>query len=462
MLPVVAIVGRPNVGKSTLFNCLTRSRSALVADEPGVTRDRQFGISRAGSRPFVVVDTGGLRAGADEFARMVSNQALRAADESDVVLLLVDARDGLTADDERIAADLRRHAKPLVVVANKTDGLDPVLASVEFHSLGLGEPIAIAAAHRRGIGRLFEATSKHFPSVQKPESSDATGIRVAIVGRPNVGKSTLVNRLVGEERVITHDAPGTTRDSLEVPFERAGRRYTLIDTAGIRRRSRVEEKIEKFSVIKALEAIHACDVAVLLMDATEEIAEQDARLLGHVLDAGRALVLGINKWDALGEVDRRQVRASVRRKLAFADYARIHFISGRHGRGLDALLHSVKRAWRAARAKLPTPELTRALAEAVRRNPPPLARGRRIKLRYAHQGGSAPPRVVVHGNQTAAVPEAYRRYLANTLRRRFALEGTPLKIEFRTADNPYRGKRNPLTPRQKRHRKRVLRHGRKS
>ena len=459
MLPVVAIVGRPNVGKSTLFNCLTRSRAALVADEPGVTRDRQFGISRGSDSAFVVIDTGGLRA--DDAAEgaigaKISSQAMRAVDEADLVLLLVDAQDGLSPNDQHIADDLRRSDRRVQLVVNKVDGLDAQVATAEFHAIGLGEPLPIAAAHRRGIGRLLEAIEAALPTeTVSPSTPDPERIRVAMIGRPNVGKSTMINRLLGEERVIAHAAPGTTRDTLRIPFERNGRPYTLLDTAGIRRRGRVEEKLERFSILKALEAIHESNAVVLLADAQEGLTDQDTRLLGHVLEQGRALVIAINKWDAIAWERRRQVRAELERRLAFVRYARIHFVSALRGRGLGALLTSADAAARAALTKLPTAELTRVLSDAVAANPPPVVRGRRIKLRYAHQGGSAPPRIIVHGNQTDALPRSYARYLARVFRQRFALEGTPVEVEFRTGENPFRGRRNLLTPRQRRHRKRV-------
>ena len=460
MLPVVAIVGRPNVGKSTLFNGLTRSRRAVVAEVPGVTRDRQYGVVRHPEHPYIVIDTGGIAVGAKGFDELISRQSRRALEEADLVLLLLDAREGLTPDDREVAEFARREGKPVLVVVNKIDGLDHRTALIEFHDLGLGDPIGIAAAHRRGLGTLEDALSSRFPPPLGLASSTggSAGPRIAIVGRPNAGKSTLINRTAGEDRVVAHERPGTTRDSVDVPVRLGSLSCTLVDTAGIRRRSRVSEAVEKFSIIKALEAIHSSDAVALLLDATEEVAEQDARLLGHVVEAGRALAIGVNKCDRVGEEERRRLRGEIERRFAFADFACLHFISALEGRGIRALIRSAVAAHRAAHARFPTGELTRALHDAVARHPPPLVRGRRIKLRYAHQGGSAPPRLIVHGNQTEAVPESYRRYLAGVFRRRFQLRGTPLVVEFRTGDNPYEGRRNELSARQRRRRKRLLRH----
>ena len=463
MLPVVAIVGRPNVGKSTLFNCLTRSRRAVVADVPGVTRDRHYGVVRHPERPYIVIDTGGLAVGARGFDELVSRQSRRALEEADLALLLLDAREGLTPRDREVADLARRQGKPVLVVVNKMDGLDHHAALLDFHDLGLGDPIGIAAAHRSGLARLEDALASRFPPllVPSPPPASAAGPRIAIVGRPNAGKSTLINRAAGEDRVVAHERPGTTRDSVDIPVRLGTLSCILVDTAGIRRRSRVSEAVEKFSIIKALEAIHSCDAVALLLDATESVSEQDARLLGHVLEAGRALAIGVNKCDRLGEEERRRLRGELERRLAFADFAYLHFISALEGRGIRALIRSAVAAHRAAHARFPAGELTRTLHEAVARHPPPLVRGRRIKLRYAHQGGSAPPRLIVHGNQTDAVPESYRRYLAGVFRRRFQLRGTPLLVEFRTGENPYEGRRNELSDRQRRRRKRLLRHAKK-
>ena len=460
LLPVVAIVGRPNVGKSTLFNTLTRSRDALVADEPGLTRDRRYGIA-AGPDPFVVIDTGGLTDDGERMARAISGQALRAVDESDAVLLMVDGRDGLTAADEQIAARLRATGRAVTVVVNKTEGLDPDLAVAEFHALGLATPLAVSAAHRRGIPAILEALRTGFPPRGARFRDDEEGIDVAIVGRPNVGKSTLINRLIGDERLVADDAPGTTRDSIRVPFRLGGRCYTLVDTAGIRRRGRIAEKIEKFSVVKSLQAIAAADVVVVVLDATEGVTDQDTGLLGMVLDAGRALTVAVNKWDRLDAEGRRAAVEALDRKLAFLSFVSVHHTSALEGTGLRRLFRSVDRAWRSASRAMSTPELNDILARALARLPPPVVRGRRIKLRYAHQGGSSPPLIVVHGNQTDRVPDNYRRYLTRMFREGLDLHGTPVRLEFRSGENPFKGRRNVMTPRQQRRRKRLLRHAKK-
>ena len=460
MVSTVALVGRPNVGKSTLFNALTRTRDALVADLPGLTRDRRYGYARVGGRDVVVVDTGGLTDGGGAIAKLVSDQAALAIEESALLVLVLDARDGLTGADQRITDRLRRSGKPIVVAANKVDGLDAATASAEFHALGLGEPIPIAAAHRRGIGRLATVLDGMLPreEAQRAAARRDDAVRVCVVGRPNTGKSTLVNRLAGDTRVLAHDAPGTTRDSVEVPFEHAGRRYVLIDTAGIRRRSRVSEAVEKFSVIKSLEAIAGSAVAVVMLDALTGMSDQDASLLGLVLDGGRAPVVAVNKWDRLPGEARAGLKAEVRRRLAFAPFCPVCHVSALRGSGLGALMHHVDACHRSAFAGLAASRLTRVLESAVEHAPPPLARGRRIKLRYAHQGGSNPPVIVVHGTRTAQVPDSYRRYLAGRFRSAFALVGTPLRIEFRTGENPFKGRRNTLTPRQHRRRERLRRH----
>jgi len=461
MLPVIAIVGRPNVGKSTLFNAITRSRDALVADRPGVTRDRHYGMAHAGDQAFVVVDTGGLSTDADPVIRLTSDQARQAISEADALLFVVDAREGLNAEDQRIASELRGVGRPVVLVANKVDGLDPDTALAEFHGLGLTPVVAVSAAHRRGLQGMLRHALDALPAERLAQASSGQddgppGVRVAIVGRPNVGKSTLVNRLTGSDRVVTHDTPGTTRDSVEVPFQRDGRDFVLIDTAGLRRRGRVDDAVEKFSAVKTLQAIAACDVVVLMLDASDCVSEQDAHLLGLVLDAGRAVVIAANKWDGLETDQRRHVREEMDRRLRFVDFATIVTISARHGSGLGELLQAVERAHASATAKLPTPDLTRALQAAVERTPPPAVRGRRIKLRYAHQGGSSPPRVVIHGNQLDDMPANYRRYLERFFRTAFDLQGTPVVLDLRTGKNPFEGRRNVLTPRQERKRKRLM------
>ncbi|MBA1148384.1 ribosome biogenesis GTPase Der [Ectothiorhodospiraceae bacterium WFHF3C12] len=461
MESVIALVGRPNVGKSTLFNYLTRTRDALVADFPGLTRDRQYGRGKVGARPYIVVDTGGMGEDESGVYKGMHSQALQALDEADAVLFLVDARSGATAADVQLAGELRRLGKPVYLVANKIDGIDADSAISEFHELGLGEPRAIAAAHGRGVSRLMDVVLADLPARAGASAlpDEAEGqIRVAVVGRPNVGKSTLVNRLLGEERVLVYDEPGTTRDSIFIPFERDGQPFTLIDTAGVRRRSRVSESVEKFSVIKTLQAIEAAHVVIMVVDAREAITDQDAHLVGHIIDAGRGLVLAVNKWDRLPEDQKRSVRRMLDVKLGFLDFARTHFISALHGTGVGLLFDSVRRAYAAATRELATPDLNHVLREAVNAHAPPITRGRRVKLRYAHQGGRNPPVIVVHGNQTERLPAAYKRYLTNTFRKAFDLAGTPVRLELRSGENPFEGRKNKLTPRQQAKRKRMMRH----
>lgn len=461
MIPVIALVGRPNVGKSTLFNCLTRTRDALVADQPGLTRDRKYGDGRIGDRPYVVVDTGGLTGTGDALDDLMARQAELALQEADATLFLVDAREGRTAADDMIADQLRRLGKPVFLVVNKSEGLDETTASSEFYALGLGEPHAISAAHGRGIVPLMERVLAAMPEPEAaPEPAEEEGqaaIRIAFAGRPNVGKSTLVNRILGEERVLAFDRPGTTRDTIEVPFERNEQSYVLIDTAGVRRRSRIAEVVEKFSVVKTLKAIEAANVVIVVLDAREGITEQDAGLVGFVVDSGRALVMAVNKWDGLPEDQKSNVRRELDVKLPFINFAKIHFISALRGTGVGELFKSVDKAYESAMRRFPTPQLTRILEEAVSRNQPPLVRGRRIKLRYAHQGGHNPPVIIIHGNQTESVPDGYRRYLTNTFRTALKLTGTPVRLEFRTGENPYAGRKNELTPRQIERRKRLMR-----
>jgi GTP-binding protein len=411
-IPVVAIVGRPNVGKSTLFNALTRTRDALVADQPGLTRDRKYGYTRIGSRPAVVIDTGGLVEGPDGIERLTAGQTRKAIEEADRVLLVVDGRAGPTPPDLHVAAQLRRSGKPVLLVVNKAEGLEAGVAAAEFHRLGFDDPVAVSAAHAEGLGALMERALEGLAvSDDAPTGPDSDAIRVAVVGRPNVGKSTLINRLIGEERLIAWDRPGTTRDSVYVPFERDGQSYVLIDTAGVRRRARVHDTIEKFSIVKALQAIAECQVVIGVLDAQESISEQDASLLGLVAEQGRGLVVAVNKWDGIARDQREAIRAGLDLRLDFLRFAPVHFISARHGTGVGELVDAVHKAFRAAMREMPTPELTRALEDAVTMHQPPLVRGRRIKLRYAHQGGRNPPVVVIHGNQTSHVPDAYRRFL---------------------------------------------------
>ena len=457
--PVLALVGRPNVGKSTLFNRLTRTREALVANQPGLTRDRKFGEGKLGPCPYIVIDTGGLSEDKDGIDSLMATQSWLAVEQADEVLLLVDARDGLLAGDEKIAQRLRQAGKRVSLVVNKIDGMDMDAALADFYRLGFEQVYAIAAEHGRGVTSMINTLLRDYAEAE-PEQSELAyaGIKVAIIGRPNVGKSTLVNRMLGEERVITFDMPGTTRDSIYLPFERDGQEYTLIDTAGVRRRGRISQAIEKFSVIKSLQAIEDAHVVVMLLDGQEGVTEQDASLLGFVIETGRALVLAINKWDGLDVDQKEKIRRELDIKLPFVTFARMHYISALHGSGVGDLFTSIRKAYRAAMVELATPKLTRMLSELVNANPPPLVHGHRIKLRYAHQGGKNPPVIIIHGNQTGSVPDSYRRYLINSFRQRLHLQGTPLRIEFKTGENPFKGRKNKLTPRQLAKRKRMVRH----
>ncbi len=460
MLPVVALVGRPNVGKSTLFNALTGTRDALVADLPGLTRDRQYGYARRTDVPCIVVDTGGLVESAQGLESLMIGQTERAIEEADRIVVVVDGRAGVTAQDQFVARLIHKSGKPALLAVNKTEGFDPDMAVADFHSLGLGEPVPIAAAHDQGVVDLLEQALAGI-APEPEEQADLTGIKVAVIGRPNVGKSTLINRLLGEDRLVAFDQPGTTRDAVMVPFERNGQRYTLIDTAGVRRRARIEDAVEKFSVIKTLQAIESAHVVLALMDAHENVGEQDASLIGTAIEEGRALVLAVNKWDNIPMEQRDLIRDQVRERLSFADFAPLHFISARHGTGVGDLLATVNAVYAAAMREMPTPELTHVLEAAIESHQPPVIRGRRIKLRYAHQGGRNPPVIVVHGNQTDQVPDAYRRYLVNVYRKAFDLQGTPVRVLFRGEENPFAGKRNPLTPRQRRKHARLIKRNRR-
>ncbi len=456
ILPVIALVGRPNVGKSTLFNYLTRSREALVADYPGLTRDRQYGRVKRGGRDCLVVDTGGLAddaEGIDGFARKQVEIALK---EADVVFFLVDARAGINAADEAIAETLRKLDKPVVLVANKVDGINADLASADFYALSLGEPVCIAATHGRGVKELLARIDQLLPPSPQPVEEEEQGIGIAVVGRPNVGKSTLVNRLLGEERVVVFDEAGTTRDSIYIPFERNNQRFTLIDTAGMRRKSKVSLAIEKFSIIKTLQAIEKANVVIYLIDAREGVTEQDAHLLGLVLEAGRALIIGLNKWDGIAPEQKDIVKKQIEIKLPFLDFAEKHPISALHGSGVGKLFDVVHDLYDAAMIDMSTPVLTRILNDALAAHQPPLVRGRRIKLKYAHQGGRNPPVVVIHGVQTDALPGAYKRYLMNYYRDQLGLRGTPVRLVFKSPENPFQGQKNKLTDRQIKKRKRLV------
>ncbi len=440
MKPTLVLVGRPNVGKSTLFNRLTKSRDALVADFPGLTRDRHYGHGKTGGRAYLVVDTGGFEPSArDGIMHEMARQAEQAIAEADMLLFMVDGRAGLTPQDKAIAERLRRASRPVLLVVNKAEGMDRALVAAEFHELGFGQPLVISAAHGDGVRELVDEALAPFPP-EPEEEEEARGPRIAVVGRPNAGKSTLINALLGEERVIAFDQPGTTRDAIAVPFERDGKAYTLIDTAGLRRRGKVFEAVEKFSVIKTLQSVEEANVAVLVLDAGQEISDQDAHIAGFIVEAGRALVVAVNKWDQADEYRRDRLKADLARKLNFLGFAKIHYISALRGEGLSGLMASVDAAYAAAMTRLPTPKLTRVLQAAVARQTPPRHGIFRPKLRYAHQGGTNPPVIVIHGNALEHVPDSYKRYLERTFMEHFKLRGTPLRIEFRTTRNPYADK----------------------
>jgi GTP-binding protein len=443
MKPVIALVGRPNVGKSTLFNRLTRSRDALVADLPGLTRDRHYGEGRIGERPFLVVDTGGFEPVAKEgIMHEMAKQTKQAVAEADAVVFLVDGRQGLTPHDKTITDFLRKSGRPVLLVVNKAEGMKYTSVAADFYELGLGDPYVISAAHGDGVMDLVDealdqAIATNSPLEEEAEETPHKGIKIAIVGRPNVGKSTLVNTLLGEERVIAFDMPGTTRDSIEIPFERDDRHYTLIDTAGIRRRGKVFEAIEKFSVVKTLQSISEANVVLLLLDAQQDISEQDAHIAGFILESGRALVVGVNKWDGLSGDRRDEIKMDIERKLNFLSFAKYHFISALKATGIGPLMKSIDAAYAAAMAKLPTPKLTRALEEAVEHQQPRRRGSIRPKLRYAHQGGQNPPVIVIHGNALEGIDANYKRYLEKHFRETFSLVGTPLRIELRSGKNPF-------------------------
>lgn len=459
MKPYIALVGRPNVGKSTLFNQLTRTRDALVANQPGLTRDRIYGEAMFDELPCIVIDTGGLTDEKEGIDALISQQSIRAAEEADVIVFIVDGREGLNVEDQRIANQLRKLEKPVILVVNKSEGLIRDIVIADFFALGLGEPFPISAAHGQGKSELIETVLEILPEEFKTDEEEKVdrGIAVTILGRPNVGKSTLINRIVGEDRVIAYDQPGTTRDSIDVPFERNGKKYTLIDTAGVRRRSRVNEMIEKFSIIKTIRAIDNANVVVLVIDAQETVTDQDASLLGMVLDSGRALVIAVNKWDGLETDQRDWVKRELERKLRFIDFAKIHFISALHGSGVGNLFTSINKAYNSANIQVGTTKLNRILEQIITDHPPPLVKSRRIKLRFAHMAGQNPPRFIIHGNQVKSVPASYRRYLENAFRKALKLVGTPIKIEFRQGDNPFEGQKNKMAERIRNEKKRLNR-----
>ncbi|MGB2427292.1 MAG: ribosome biogenesis GTPase Der [Alteromonas sp.] len=475
MLPVIALVGRPNVGKSTLFNRLTKTRDALVADFPGLTRDRKYGQATVDSMTFIVVDTGGISGDEEGIDAAMAEQSLLAIDEADVVFFLVDARAGMTPADQGIAAYLRRSEKKTYVVANKVDGIDGDSESADFYALGLGQVHQIAAAHGRGVSQLLNVSvgelSEQFPDMTVPEQVEPVSeedadaqlerlqglpIKLAIVGKPNVGKSTLTNRILGEERVVVYDLPGTTRDSVFIPMQRDEREYILIDTAGVRKRKKVTDAIEKFSIVKTLQAIEEANVVLMIIDAREGISDQDLSLLGFVLNSGRSLVLAVNKWDGLDTDVKEDIKRELDRRLGFIDFARLHFISALHGTGVGHLFESVQEAYASATQRINTSMLTRIMEMAQDDHQPPLVRGRRVKMKYAHAGGYNPPVIVIHGNQVQDLPDSYKRYLMNYFRRALKTMGTPIKIEFREGANPFEGKKNQLTLAQQRKRKRMM------
>lgn len=445
MLPTVALVGRPNVGKSTLFNRLTKTRDALVANFAGLTRDRKYGEMEFAERKFLIVDTGGISGEEEGIDLEMADQSKLAIEEADLVLFLVDCRDGVTSADYAIAEHLRKSHKPVMLVANKIDGLNEDLVVSQFYELGIKEVVGIAASQGRGIRTLQTEVVDQLPEpealAETSEQEEAKGIKIAVVGRPNVGKSTLVNRMLGEDRVVVYDHPGTTRDSIYIQYEREDEPYTIIDTAGVRRRKNIKLSVEKFSIVKTLQAIEDANVVILVVDAREGIVDQDLHMLGHVIDTGKALVIALNKWDGLETEHKEQLKQDLKRRLRFIDFADTHYISALHGTGVGNLYASIKRAHKSATEKLSTNFLTRILEDAVKEHQPPLIRGRRIKLRYAHSGGHNPPIIVIHGNQTDSVPGHYLRYLEKTFRRALDLHGTPIRIEFKTSDNPFEGKK---------------------
>ena len=444
MIPVIALVGRPNVGKSTLFNKLTKSRDALVANWAGLTRDRKYGEGKLGDRKYILIDTGGISGFEEGLDAQMARQSYLAIEEADKVVFIVDARDGVTASDRTLAEYLRKSGKNITLVVNKTDGLNEEIVIHDFHELGLGlEPLPIAAAHNRGVRYLIEEILEEFPVPidENEQEFEEHAIKMAIVGRPNVGKSTLVNRMLGEERVVVYDHPGTTMDSIYIPFERDGQPYTIIDTAGVRRRKNVTEAVEKFSIIKALQAIQDANVVILVIDARDGLVEQDMHMLSFVLNAGRSIVIALNKWDGMTADDKARVKSELDRRMSFMDFADTHFISAMHGTNVGHLFDSVKVARDSAFAKWKTNRLTEIMEGAIETHQPPSINGRRIKLRYAHQGGSNPPIIVIHGNQTEKLPGSYKSFLENTFRKVLGVRGTPIQFEFRTSDNPFATKK---------------------
>ena len=448
MIPVIALVGRPNVGKSTLFNRLTKSKDAIVADYAGLTRDRKYGSGTALDKKFITIDTGGISGDEVGIDAAMAEQSLLAIEEADLIFFVVDGRDGLTPIDEEIARHIRQTGKPYTLIVNKIDGLNSETVANEFYALGMEKLRLTAASHNRGIKSLIEDAMADFPD-QIEEEEESNGCKIGIIGRPNVGKSTLVNRLLGEERVVVYDQPGTTRDSVYIPYERRDKPYTLIDTAGVRRRKNVKEAVEKFSIIKTLQAIQDANVVVVVIDAREGVVEQDLHLIGFAMDAGRALVLAVNKWDGMTQDDKKAVKRELERRLVFLDYAPIHFISAMHGTGVGDLYKSIDQGYKSAFSKWPTKRLTELLSDLVSDHQPPIVRGRRIKLRHAHQGGSNPPIIVVHGSKTDDLPDSYKRYLEKSFRKILKIKGTPIRFEFKSSDNPYGNPTNNMGEKQR-------------
>lgn len=459
MKPVIAIVGRPNVGKSTFFNRLTSTRDALVADRPGVTRDRQYGVAQHESRSFLIIDTGGIGEedhDSEEVADLMTEQSMLAASEASVLVWIVDGRDGLTAVDEILSAEFRKLDKPIFLAVNKIEGYESEVAISDFYRLGIDSVWPISSKRGDGIANLLDAISEIIPDTTEDEDEELEGIAISVLGRPNVGKSTLVNRMIGEERVLTFDHPGTTRDSIKIPFEKNGKDYILIDTAGVRRKSKVHDMVEKFSILKSFEAIDAANIIVLVIDASEGVTDQDTTLLGMIEDSGKSLIIVVNKWDGMETSDKERVKDLLSRKFSFIDYAQYHFISALHGTGVGNIFKTINKIEKSLDINVSTSDMTDILEDAVAKHPPHMVQGRRIKLRYAHLGGTDPIRVIIHGNQTDKVPDAYKRYLASVFRKRLKLVGTNVLVDFKHGDNPFKGKKNVLTPRQVSKRRRLM------
>jgi GTPase len=464
MKPVIAIVGRPNVGKSTFFNRLTSSRDALVADRPGLTRDRQYGVSHHDSRTFLIIDTGGLGEedhDSKDVAELMTEQSMLAASEASVLIWIVDGRAGLSNVDETLAEEFRKLNKPVFLAVNKIEGHEPSLAVSEFYSLGIDSVWPISAKRGDGIANLLDGVAEKIPDTIEHHTDEAEGLTISVLGRPNVGKSTLVNRMIGEDRVLTFDQPGTTRDSIKVPFQKNGKDYVLIDTAGVRRKSKVHDVVEKFSVLKSFNAIEAAKIIILVVDASESITEQDSTLLGMIEDSGKSVIIAVNKWDGMEASEKERIKSQLSRRFIFVDYAKYHYISALHGTGVGNLFKSINQINKSLDINVSTSDMTDILEDAVSRNPPQMVQGRRIKLRYAHLGGTDPIRIIIHGNQTERVPDSYTRYLAKVFRKRLNLVGTPVLIDFKRGDNPFKGKKNVLTQRQINKRKRLMKHVKK-